>query len=255
MPDNSLAADVATLQHARIFFGHQSVGNNLLNGIARLYMSLPGQSAFLPFRDTSGYPEDYFAAERIGENTKPASKCAGFAHALARFTEHAPEIAMMKFCYVDFGTGMSAKEIFALYVSTIDSLKRLYPQITFVHMTAPLTAPRSGMKELVRKLIGRGEKFESDNIERNTFNQLLTTHYAGEPIFDLATVESTRPDGKRETFDADGAQIFTLVPDYTTDGGHLNETGQLIAAREMVHTLAAAIRKSRPVSSPLIAPR
>ena len=258
MPDDSLSADIATLQHARIFFGHRSVGNNILNGVSLIYLSqssrtgetsAAGAPAFRLLRDTTHYPEWYFADALIGENTRPETKCADFVRLLGRFTDHPPEFAMMKFCFIDFGYAMDAQEIFQLYASTIDSLKRTYPSITFVHCTAPLTARNTSIKEFIKRLIGRGERFEADNRARTTFNRLMRERYAGEPIFDLAAVESTRPDGTHETFGAGDARFDAMVPEYTDDGGHLNETAQRRAAREFIRTLAAAIRAERSMSA------
>ena len=50
------------------------------------------------------------------------------------------------------------------------------------------------------------------------FNELLIKEYDGkEPVFDLAEIESTRPDGRRETFTKDGKTYYSLIPDYTYD--------------------------------------
>lgn len=48
--------------------------------------------------------------------------------------------------------------------------------------------------------------------------------------FQCLCVESTAPDGTAETF---------VVASYTDDGGHLNSTGKLHAARELIYVLAS----------------
>ena len=69
-----------------------------------------------------------------------------------------------------------------------------------------------------------------NNINRNQFNEILRKEYEGKaPIFDLAKIESTYPDGKTS---------YSMVPDYTYDGGHLNETGRKKAAEQLLVLLA-----------------
>jgi len=57
-------------------------------------------------------------------------------------------------------------------------------------------------------------------------------------IFDLAKIESTFPDGRRASFTKDGKTYYSMVPDYTYDGGHLNELGRKIAAEQLLFLLA-----------------
>ncbi|HLP16760.1 MAG TPA: hypothetical protein VK470_10910 [Bacteroidota bacterium] len=248
MQDETLAADIAAVQHARVYFGHQSVGNNILAGISQLYARTPGAPAFTAWHETDVLPESYFAEERIGENTHPDLKCSAFVRALDRFANRPPDVALMKFCYVDFGAGKSAEEIFALYESTIDTLRKKFPRVTFIHVTAPLTSRRTDLKGVIRRLLGR-DSFESDNAERSRFNQLLARRFSDEPIFDLARIESTRPDGTREEFSFNGRTCDALVPEYTDDGGHLNETARELAARELLRVLAQTIRHQKEKSS------
>ena len=78
-----------------------------------------------------------------------------------------------------------------------------------------------------------------DNIKRGQFNDMLRKQYDGkEPVFDLAKIESTLPDGRRVTFTKDGMTYYSMVPDYTYDSGHLNELGRKIAAEQLLLPLA-----------------
>jgi hypothetical protein len=47
-------------------------------------------------------------------------------------------------------------------------------------------------------------------------------------------MESTFPDGTRETFSSDEKTYYALVPEYTYDDGHLNETGRKKAAEQLL---------------------
>jgi len=68
---------------------------------------------------------------------------------------------------------------------------------------------------------------------------MLRHAYVGrEPFFDLAKLESTFPNGSQSTFTKDGNIYAALVPDYTNDGGHLNEKGRRIVAEHLLVYLA-----------------
>jgi lysophospholipase L1-like esterase len=55
-----------------------------------------------------------------------------------------------------------------------------------------------------------------------------------EPLFDLARIEATRPDGGTETLNG----VRALVSSYSSDGGHLNAAGADVVARALVTYLA-----------------
>ena len=54
------------------------------------------------------------------------------------------DIALVKFCYVDFDAGTDVPALFAAYQATLASLEGRYPRTTFVHVTAPLTTVQGG---------------------------------------------------------------------------------------------------------------
>ncbi len=99
---------------------------------------------------------------------------------------------------------------------------------------------KTSIKTWIKKIIGKKDIWEyDDNIKRNQYNQLLKEYYEGkEPVFDLAKIESTYPDGKRCTFEKDGKTYYSLVSEYTSDGGHLNEKGRKIVAEKLLVFLA-----------------
>jgi hypothetical protein len=56
----------------------------------------------------------------------------------------------------------------------------------------------------------------SENIKRNQYNEMLIKEYKGkEPILDIAGIESTKPDGSRQSFELDGVTYYSMVPEYT----------------------------------------
>ena len=132
------------------------------------------------------------------------------------------------------------KALFARYRATIDDLRTKNPGTTFVHVTAPLTVVQGGVKENLKRLLGRAPYGTIENMRREEYNTLLRQAYRErEPIFDLARVESTAPDGTVVTTEWKGSVAPAMAPAYTDDGGHLNAAGKLRAARELVSVLAA----------------
>ena len=73
--------------------------------------------------------------------------------------------------------------------------------------------------------------------KRNRYNELLRDRYAGiEPLFDLARLEAK---GDSASFWHDGRRYECLATAFTDDGGHLNATGQINIATELMAFLAA----------------
>ena len=71
------------------------------------------------------------------------------------------------------------------------------------------------------------------------FNDLLREELGKEELlFDLALIEATFPDGTRNVHQKDGQSFHALVPEYTYDGGHLNEKGRRIVAEQLLIFLA-----------------
>ena len=171
------------------------------------------------------------------------AQCDAFRRAVSLLARGSVEVALMKFCYVDFNPATNVRQVFEYYEYTIDSLRANYPGIIFVHVTAPLVARPPNWKTAAKTLLGRGvHPTDVENLLRCQYNTLLLNRYRGEPVFDLAKVESTFTDGGRSTFDYDGRTGHSLIWDYTDDGGHLNKTGRKLAAAELVRILAGAIR-------------
>ena len=69
-------------------------------------------------------------------------------------------------------------------------------------------------------------------------HRIRETFAGREPLFDLAAVESTRPDGSRVFFERAGTPVYYLAPEYTNDGGHLIGAGRRSAAEALLATLA-----------------
>lgn len=235
------ATEWERLAHRRIFFGHQSVGGNLIDGVQRVLAENPQIGLrVVEAANPADVQGPALVHAKIGRNTDPASKNAAFVAALG--SADAPDIALYKFCYLDVGAATDPDSLFAEYVRTVDRAKAAYPALTVVHVTLPLTTgtPAGPFKALVKRVLGRSPSLEAENnVKRGHYNDLLRARYAGRaPIFDLARIESTRPDGSRAYIMRGADTIYTLAPELTTDGGHLNPLAQRLAAEQFLVLLA-----------------
>ncbi|MBU8899955.1 hypothetical protein KRR26_30545 [Corallococcus sp. M34] len=234
-------AGLEKLSRRRIFFGHQSVGANLLEGMGRL-MSRGGPAPQVrEVREpTAAVAPGTLAHAMLGHNEQPESKLADFERYMDGGMAAQTDVALLKFCYIDFNVHTDARALFARYRATLDGLKARHPQVTFVHVTVPLTTVQSGAKAWLKELMGRSVWGVGENVTREAFNALMRQTYAGkEPLFDLATLESTRPDGTPETYTLNGRAYPAMVAAYSNDGGHLNEVGQARLATAFIDFLAA----------------
>jgi hypothetical protein len=236
-----VGADLEGLARRSIFFGHQSVGMNLLDGITRI---VKHEGVSLEVKDVTGSPSvspGVISHAFEPENGNPEMKLRGFARDIDALSATPPDLALLKFCYADFGAGTDVDALFARYRSTLADLRARHPGITFVHATVPLTRVQDGFKAQLKRFVGATPSGVAENARRDDYNRLMRNAFQGrEPLFDLAAVESTHPDGSRETVDWKGRAVPVLVEPFASDFGHLNETGQARAARTLLGVLAAA---------------
>jgi hypothetical protein len=233
-------AQLQSLAGRGVFFGHQSVGMNLIEGLRELSVEQGVALRVTEAKTPLDVPSGTFAHSYVPENGDPMRKLRGFAQALdGAKTE--PGVAMMKFCFVDFRADTDARALFAAYQETLTGLKERHPGIAFVHVTTPLTTVQGGVKGALKRLLGKAPYGLLENARRDEYNALLRAAYRGrEPFFDLAETESTRADGTRETADWQGRAVPALVPAYPRDGAHLAGEGQRRAARAFLEVLASA---------------
>jgi len=225
----------------RILFGHKSVGYNILSGVEDIRKSdgrFKGMNIKELKEDSGELTEGGIYHLQNGKNRFPKDKCDAFKKVLTeKGMGTRVDIAFFKFCFIDFPTDSNVQDIFDYYVKTIDSVKNQFPKLKIIHVTVPLTAHTWGVKSYLRTLL----KGDLENVRRNEFNKLLINKYKDkDPIYDLARVESTHPDGKRESFKYRGEKFFALIKPYTMDGGHLNELGRFYAAKELLVVLSQA---------------
>ena len=225
----------------RVFFAHKSVGFNIVQGVQEIGQSDPRmRMRLVETRDAKEMELPGLAHSANGVNGDPLGKITAFRAALDGGLGRRLDAAMMKFCYVDFLTNEQVPAVFQEYRNTMAAIKAAYPRLTLVHMTVPLTVVQTGPKAWVKRLIGRPVWGIDQNIARTEFNDLMRRQYQGrEPLFDIASLEATRPDGSRNQFDLDGRRYDELATEYSSDGGHLNESGRRWIASHLLALLAS----------------
>ena len=217
------------LSQKKIFFGHQSVGFNIIDGIQDLIKEYP--QIKLNIVETNN-PDDIkgggFAHARIGSNKDVLSKITDFGNFMKKGWGNKADIAFMKLCFVDINESSDVTKNFKQYQNEMAVLKADYPKTSFIHLTVPLTYQKGTWKTWLKKMMRKKQIWEYDgNIKKNEFNQLIRQTYSGtEPVLDIAQIESTLPDGTRSTFEVAGKTYYQMAPGYTYDDGHLNEQGR-----------------------------
>jgi len=215
------------LSNKKIFFGHQSVGFNIIDGIRDIEKKIPSLHLnIIETRVAKDFNVSVFAHSRIEKNEEPHLKIADFRTVMQSDVGKSIDIALMKFCYVDITKDTEIKTIFDSYVNTMDSLQMELPNTKLVYCTVPLSVCNRSYKGQIRRFIRRYDNNDLNNQARMDFNSLVRQKVTnGGLLFDLAHWESTYPDGSNETFSIGGKKYESLVPLYSSDGGHLNTTG------------------------------
>lgn len=228
------------LASRRIFFGHQSVGRDLMLGLKRVLQDHPEIGLAVVSSDQPGQVEGpAFIEANIGKNLEPETKADAFAEILEDgFGSEPGAVAMYKYCYVDIQPATEPDLLFEDYVDRTEALRGLYPELIIVHITLPLHAAPTGLKEGIKTSLGRSTD-TALNIKRNRYNELMRERYQGvDPLFDLALLQSTRADGSRAYLRYRGQNVYMLAPEWTYDGGHLNDEAKYRMAERLLVLLA-----------------
>jgi hypothetical protein len=228
------------LSRTRIFFGHQSVGWNIIDGLKDIAREKAWAGfGFVETRSSADAPGFYHS--EIGQNEDPLGKIEDFVSIMRNGMGDKVDIALMKFCYVDFAADTDAAAVFARYRDAMRRLAAEYPRVVFIWATAPLTAEEAGLKAFAKRILGRPTRV-AENSVREKLNELIRAECAEEhrPLFDIAAAESAAPQGSRSGARYREGESPSLRRDFTTDGGHLNEVGRKAVAESALVVLASA---------------
>ena len=240
-----------SLKNYRIFFGHQSVGGEIIKGVEELVSHDGDHDLTVIEIDGRPIPDggQGIFHDHLGKNEFPDTKNAAFTKVVSD-AKGKIDIAFFKYCFIDINDRTDVNRMFTRYRDTMAELKRAYPNVTYIHVTAPLTTVQTGPKAWIKRVLGRPLGGYVENRKRNEYNDLLRRQYMGkEPLFDLAAVEARFPDGKPSTYEYEGKYYYTLNTMYTYDGAHLNERGRIKVADELLVFLSKLAEKRTVMSN------
>lgn len=232
----------ARLAQKKVFFGHHSVGYNIIDGIGDIMKERDCVKLnVVETCDSADFEQPVFAHLRVGRNTDPLSKIDGFRKIMDSGVGEKTDIVFFKFCYVDMMYGSDVQKIFGSYRMAVEQSQDRYPAAKFLHVTVPVCSTPKGLqknlKHSIKSLIGKPGVLD-DNIVRQHYNKLLCDTYSkAEPVFDLALSESIDPNGFRR-YAVKGEKVYVMISEYTDDGGHLNSQGRRKVAEQLLVALA-----------------
>jgi hypothetical protein len=228
------------LSQQRIYFGHRSVGTDILNGLESILAETAQPNALRIIKVQPPFETNEIALyhSAIGRNGAPLSKFQEFEDILVNQGRGRElDAVLLKLCFVDITKETDVKALFDSYATMIDRIQAACPDLLIVHVTVPLRIHHEGLRSRLRNWL----KGDQNNYARCRFNSLLVQRYSNTgALFDLARIQSTHPDGTRESFSIAGHTGYALSPAYSEDGGHLNEDGARRAAAELVNILSSA---------------
>lgn len=223
-----------------ILFGHQSVGGNILAGVQNLALE-----QHIPLRISesraplSGPGIQHF---KVGRNEDPNGKLVDFGNVLSQESAAPIDIALLKFCFIDFAAAVDPNQLAHNYITTLDELARAHPNTIFIPMTSPLTTLQSGPRAWLKKFLGKEPGGYASNARRYAFNEALRAHYGeSRRLFDIAALESNRGQSGGEYH---GARIESLNPRIASDDGHLNDAGERLLGSALISHLATVSKSA-----------
>lgn len=233
------AGALSALSEKRIYFGHQSVGANILGGVdgsEHLTVS--------ELEDVSVAPAGTIVHNFVGTNGQPRTKIEAFEETLADGVGESVDIAFFKFCYTDIAESTDLEKLFEAYRTAMERIEAAYPETTFVYVTTPVSSRRGSfstrLKDLAKRAIGRADLLSTRvNAEREAFNDLMRAHYgSSDRLFDLALAEASAPGKPPLRFGGREDGYLIMRDEYAADYGHLNERGSRYVAARLLEFLA-----------------
>ena len=236
----------ALLRERRIYFAHQSVGGNMMRGLgailrARPAIDIPTRRLTAPSREIPTTARGAFEAPGLvhgpaGPNGDPVAQFQSFERFVTGAGGESIDVAFVKLCYADISASTDVDALIARYAAMVERIRKARPGLAVLHATVPLKSVDQGAKGAVKRLAGGGTG--PSNAARGRYNVLLRARFPKREIVDIARAESRELDGTEETTMVAGVAWPVLCARYTSDGGHLNELGQVVVARALLLALA-----------------
>ncbi|MHB1010524.1 MAG: hypothetical protein ACYC1E_15120 [Propionibacteriaceae bacterium] len=209
---------------SRVFFGHQSVGANIIAGVQATFTESGLALLVTETREVEAGETGVLAHAPVGRNGDPYSKMADFAAILDGPSGSRVGVALLKLCYIDVVAGTDVDALFAAYASMLADLERRHPAVRFLAATVPLTTDRTD---------------PADNVARERYNELVRARFAASgDLYDIAAVEATLAQSPMERRSG-STPYHVLNKALAADSGHLNDLGARLAAAELIRLVAA----------------
>lgn len=225
---------IQAISNKAVYFAHMSVGYEIIQGLEIIQSKNPSlQFNIVETRDPKQIEAPIFAHSKIGENRDPHFKMEDFKSLLDEGLGEKLDYAFLKFCFVDVERDTDIDQLFNNYVKTVEEIQAKYPKLKLIHFTVPIRVKPNDWKGKINQFLVRDH-----NINRNKINNKIRAHFDDSELFDLALYQSMLPDGSRNKYTVFGTDVFILNPDFTYDGGHLNEKGSEVAAEQLLIKMA-----------------
>lgn len=227
----------------RLYFGHQSVGFNILSGIHSWEEETGVRLGIDESRDLANTDTASLVHFKVGNNGDPRSKIDDFVSLVDSIPGDSASAVFFKLCYVDIMADTDVDDLFDYYKERMYFLKESYPHCQIILFTVPVTRAQRGWKKIAKKILGRELYGVEENIKRHEFNQRMLNEMNDDfPVFDLAGVETTLPDGSTYTYKYKGNEYPAMPGFYTVDIGHLNEYGARYVSYNLLAFLAVTLK-------------
>jgi len=206
LPDD----EVERLRGRRVLWGHQSVGENIIEGARQLGFD------FATVSNGGDYGEAHWGEAAVADNGDPERKIRSFITLMTSGgIGRRVEAASFKFCWVDFDDGTDVQDLLDDYDAAIRDLQARFSDVRFLHVTPPLTTDEP-------ELNGHRWRYGRELIRRHRDSGL---------VFDLAAVISTDAAGRQ----CKSGNQRRLCPGWASDSGHLNDAGAKRAAKAFLY--------------------
>jgi len=230
---------IRQLADQKVYFGHQSVGYNILDGVQQWEDETGEDLSMVLSRDFASVKDIPLVHFKIGTNGDPRGKVDDFVALVDQIPEEEQATVFFKFCFADFNENTEVDDLFDYFREKMLYLKDNHPNINFLVSTVPAMAVQKGWRGLAKRILGRAPYGYLQNMKLFEFNQRILTEFNGVlPVFDLAGIEASRPDGSRETFRYRGSEHACMPSYYASDFGHLNDFGARMVSYNLLAFLA-----------------
>ncbi len=242
-------AQLKALSGKTFYFAHQSVGYNIVEGVGKVLerMGRPDLLRIKELQAGQSVPPAGLLHSTVGRNGDPLSKMAEFQSFLDdRLGEIRPDMAMLKFCYLDITEETDVPVLVRKYDEALSSISEGHADTAILYSTVPLRVFNGSWKAKLKRFLGMEVWGDAANITRDEFNEKIREKYAATGrLADIADWESRYPDGRPHRVKLFGKEYAELIPEYSYDGKHLNSYGQQVVAGRLLEFLARLVTEEK----------